>query len=467
MEPEAASPVATRISPSVTAMFAAVMAAVLAVLPFANAWKAEREQAATLRAELSERTRAAEQLRSGLLAAEGEESRFSSLYGQLGNLAVPPSNAQNDPVWWSFLPFLVFVIGVGIWVFVRWSRPLADVETAALAAGEVQVTGATPIRSLLRTVLAVRSRLEDEIERAEARWRAGVEAAIGKRSASDLAPEVDRAFQQLEAAYDHRQALIRDDLERIVDAHETAREFASSLKHRARLVEKRWIASSHAARKAEAGLVGVGPQLEARYALEHDRLRTFHEAVRTLESALARSHEKAEELAQQAYRATDAAARELGRQARISRGGHAKPMEVPPLDEWAADLDATARDLRSTLAYLKGPLSLEATEWTDLEQEALASMVGCARSAREALDALGPLVRAVGHWAEAHEEDLRQTWARLKRTSLLEGDVTHEADQGLSLEGILADLDSSAEAARTRLDAATSRVERLLQAARG
>ena len=391
------------------------------------------------------------------------------LAGALGSLPwlvlmIRDSSSLAQPQILAFVPLFLLSGFVVAWTHIQWIRPLAEVLEVTLGGENTPKSrGAALVRSLYSGVSGMRLRLKADAQQKDDRWRSAFDALVRRDKGVGLEPEAKVVVDAVEAAIEKQNGLIRQDIRRVVDAQQAGRAIARDLSAQVRLAERNWATASHGARRAEAGLVGVGPEMDARYRAEQERIESFQAAALDFEAALQRSIASAEKLAAQAHRATDAASREAEREARIARGGRPAPVEAPPLDAWAADLDSTARELRRACNLLQTPLSLEPAERTTLERDALEAMIECGRTACSAIDATGPLLRFISRWADAYEADLSRLWHRVKRAAGQEEGASNEEP---TLEATLADLDSSAEAARTRIEAAAARAVRILQTVR-
>lgn len=461
MQPCPDPPPRARLGPSLALLVFGLAAGMSLALPVWMLWQSERGRSEGLRLELMERSHAAERVRAALAAAQAEapERSFTALRAQLGGIAVPPEERARTP-WWALLPVLVVAVAGAVFVFLRWARPLAALEGAARAGREVEVGGSPAVRSLARALVTARQQQQMQLRLLDSNWQTAFQAAAGGVDPARLPSPMREAAKDLARAYDERQSLRRADLLQVVEAYSAARAVARNLRRAAKKAEGAWELASLDARRAEGGLVAVGPELEARYALEKDRVEEFKTAVRTFQVALDDARARATELAAQAHRATDAAAREASREARIAWSGHAPPVEAPPLSRWAEELELTARGLEAAIRAVNHPLRLEPSDWSELEHEALTGMVACARSTRNAISLTGPLIRAVGEWAERHDNDL--TGASL-RIGGVDPEGPEAAAHRAPLGGVLADVDAAAEGARTRVEAAASRAERLLE----
>lgn len=349
---------------------------------------------------------------------------------------------------------LLGALGLSVWVYLRWSRPLD-----ALTGPESPSAMPAALRDVHAALQHAQAQERAARSEGEAKWRAGILALpeLGEE-AEALHPEV---LHEVEAARERGLRLRRQgdaDLQRVLAAHRAGRETATQLRNDLRKAERAWVELADEARRAEVGLANASPEIEARYALERDRVQSFREASRALATGLSRTAERAEDLAQQALRATDAAAREEGRRAHIARGGKAGPAPAPPLDVWASELGTTASSLRGLTHRLEPALRVEASDWTPLQREAFKALSECARTHASVLEVVEPLLRAVSGWSEAYGEDLDAAGARL---------LGIDTDERVGLQEALTEVEGAAEAARTRLEAAVLRAERLLHASIG
>ena len=352
-----------------------------------------------------------------------------------------------------------------IFIYYQWSRPLVSIIRLGLSEETASPSGASLVRSVHYAVISGQQSLKDGTEQLRLEWQEGVAAAVQGGLGPDVVPEVREAIELLLEAFAQRFVLVRQDIHRMILAYESARTTARDLKQYVRDAERCWGEISDEARRAEAGLASIEPELVARCAREHERMVAFDTAMASFQDGVGALAQKAQDLAEQAHRATDVAARDLAREARIARGERAAPVEAPPLDTWAADLDATARELAALVSEMQRVPRLEAAHWAPLNEEALVAMVASGKSAATAVESSGALIRAVGRWAEAHENDLRPSWGRIKR--LVNNDSIDALEvSGPPLDRLVAELDSAAEAAHTRINAAVDRTLRLLRATR-
>ncbi|MEL6188856.1 MAG: hypothetical protein AAFU79_29905, partial [Myxococcota bacterium] len=399
-----------------------------------------------------ERGRAARALSDSLRSSEGQMNDFGPRIAQLDSLAVPP---EVDPGF----PSLVLSLGgltivallAGLWVHRRWAGPLT-----ALAAPQPpeRAWGAPLVAQALLRREAERSSDALRADAEARRWREGL-IVLPDGTGEHLDEDVRLAVTAVKDRIRDTREAMTSDLGQVRAALRSSQLVSREVGTMLRPMAGAWAEIADRARRAEIALANAAPELEARHMLERERVERFRSVARGFGLGLSQGLEAVDALTQQALRATDAAAREEAMRAHVGRGGAARPVPAPPLDEWAADLSDTSSRLRECLTAARVAERLEPLEWTDLQREALGSMRDCARALSEALDVALPVFRTLGRWVDTHEADLSASAQRL---------LSSDGARPPSLEADLAEVDAAVEAARTRVEAAVRRAERLIQA---
>lgn len=440
-------------SPVLAAALLVALGGVATGVPLELARRQAEARLQVLSLDFNEQRRAARALAEALRAEEpsGNTTREARI-AQLDSLGAPPDGEPAFPALWvsgCLLGFLM--IAGGLWVYRRWATPLAALVHRT---PPTEAWGAPPVAQALLRRRAERALDALRAEQEAARWRAGLAAipdGTGQGLDEDVRVEVVEAQNRIRAARES----MSSDLSRVRSALKASRKTSGEVSVALRPMAGAWTRIADRARRAEIALANVGPELEARHVREQQRVQRFRTAAESLSAGLVQGLEAVDDLSQQALRATDAAAREEAMRAHVGRGGQARPVPAPPLDEWAADLQKTALQLEQCLQRAKDVDQLEALDWSELQGEALQSTLDCAGTVSEALEHVLPVLRALGRWVDTHEADLAQSAQRL---------LAADGGKPPSLEGDLADVDAAVEAARTRVEAAVRRAERLMQA---
>lgn len=352
-------------------------------------------------------------------------------------------------------------VGVGVGVYFRWSRPLTFVIASFSQGEDHQAFGPGLIRVLYYRLQAERQRQEVMRRETDEKWQRGITDLVNDRSLEGQSSEMRVLLEDLLLARDEHRRLFAEDINRLVRSHEAAREVSFELKRRIKKEEETWGVVLEAARRAETGLASIGPELVERCSRERERLDAFLSATDRFRSGVERLASQSDSLAAQASRATDRAAQEVAREARLARGEQGPPLEPPPLRTWAANLDTTARELRRLVAELRHAPKLTPAEWIGLNREALDALVACGQSTAAVVTAHDSLLRAVSAWFEAHEEDLRPLWGRLKKSGTR--DPWSLEASGPSMASLIAELEGAAERANARIEVAALRAAQLLR----
>jgi hypothetical protein len=422
--------------------------------------RAEAARASALALELEERSRAATRLRDRLGETSGA-TVSAGLWAGLGSLAAPAEAPPVPPAWPWALVWGGAAALAAVGVHMRWSRPLAAMErelNADPAGGAKRASGPAALRSLRWSLERFRRRTEADAEARANRWRAGLEALAAGSGRAALDPEVRPLAEAAEAAVLERAQVALERSEASRRALEAAEAAEREVARRALEATERWRVADASARAAVERLAALEGELPALVAARRAHARVLRETASTFHSGIARASRRAEELADQASRAVDAAASERARAARIARGGRAGPVEAPPLDRWAADLDDAARALGELCETLQVPPEQPEGAEEVIPRDVLTAGIDAATAARDAVEATGPLVGAVEAWAQAHAGGIARLVPRT-------GDVG--SPPAGRLDEDLGALEARAREARARVDELAARAERLLAAWRG
>ena len=421
-----------------------------------GAWDAQgaRGRARGLRAELTERSRAAERLRAAYAATSSAVP--SALWAGLGSLAEPAEIEPPRAPAVGLVPVVGLALGAVWWVRRRWLRPLAEAVAGArlgraAPAALREVSSAEEAR--LSAEAAQRVELARQLEDALSSWARGAPPG-------PLPESLQAAFADARAAAEARADAGRRTSRVARAALEAAARGEAEITRAALGASELWRAAATAAELAARRLDELGPRLERAEAATERRGRQLRELGSELQAGLKRAARRADELADQASRAVDAAAVERARDAKVARGGRPGPIEAPPLDRWAADLEETGRALRELAEELVLPEAPARAGDGGAVQAALSTLVDAASQATTAAEASRALSERIRDWAKVHAGGIASLLP-------LELDVELDALARGGLEAALADVEDRAREAESRLDALAERAERVVAVLRG
>lgn len=461
MEPTPHVPPRPRVGPAITVALSVLVASAGASAPAWWAWRAEAERSRLVELLLAEQREVVKRWAEAV--DEGREPWI--VRSQLTSLMEPPDVAPGPLT----VPAAAWALAIsalaGVLAYWRWSKPLESIERALLESSDPPVTGPPILRSLGRAVVLAHARAKRSTGAEMTRWRRALEAVANGHGLEGLEPDVEAETRRVLALLEERKGVERASLVRIVAFHRDSRALARQLARRIQDATLAWTALREAVVRAESQLTKIGPEVEARRLKDHERARAVRDAARSLEQALMRAGQGAEDLAAQAARATDASARAAARQLRIASGGPVDEADPASLGQWAADLLETSRALYEASRSIRLPPAFPSAR-SEGEWEALGAIKDGAQASVAAVDATGPLLRALGRWARHHQDDVDAAW----RTLLAGQNDSAAASDGTAASDDLAtrifELEAAARAAHQRLSQAIDRTERVLSLAR-